>query len=227
MPRLPSGLSEWDRPATNDEVHSWSFGLLKAIRQPATTSWQQQLDSLDDQRIFGPRRDMQCACGKYQGPKHRNMICDICGVKITSPDARRQRFGHIDLPVSIAHSLGENAESLSVVPILPAAFFGSNGGGWLAPLYEDLVRSSAANFVEGIQSEWERLVELLLPVLIVTHDWNLSEAGTIARGLALERRAVGIDDRCERCGYPLAGLSTIVCPNCGSSRSSGANPKQE
>jgi hypothetical protein len=140
MLQLPANLSTQYRPATDREVHSWSFGALRSIRLPGATSWQQQIGTLDDQRIFGPRRDQECACGKYQGPKYRNMICDSCGVKVTSPDVRRQRFGHIDLPFSISHPLGEKADTLSVAPVLPATFIESSGGQPLALVYEDLAR---------------------------------------------------------------------------------------
>jgi hypothetical protein len=188
MLQLPANLSTQYRPATDREVHSWSFGALRSIRHPGATSWEQQIGTLYDQRIFGPRRDLECACGKYQGPKHRNMICDICGVKVTSPDVRRQRFGHIDLPVSVAHPLGEDAETLSVIPILPATFLDSSGGESLARVYEDLVQACTANSLERIRSGWDRIVELLMPLLTFAHSWDLSEVGTIARGLALELR---------------------------------------
>ncbi len=213
-------LAELYRPATDKEVHSWSFGSLKSIRFLAATNWEQQRGTLDDQSIFGPRKDLECACGKYQGPRHRNMICDICGVKVTSLDARRQRFGHIDMPVSIEHPLGDKGEHLSTIPVLPAAYFESSGGTALRELYDELILAVISESQEGLRVGWNRLVELLVPVLIIAQKWNLQEARTIARGLALELRATENDVRCEHCGYPLAGLFTFVCPACGKQASS-------
>lgn len=215
MSDLPLTLVAWYRPATDREVRSWSFGLLQAIRQPDATSWGQQLGTLDDQRIFGPRQELACSCGKYRGPSCRNLVCDICGVKVTTLEARRQRFGHIELPVSIAHPLGGEAQRLSTFPVLPASFVESSGGEPLARLYEDLVRAVDSESLERLQAGMNHLIESLLPVLSIAHAWDLQEAGTIARGLALEVRTGASDDRCLHCGYPLAGLSTLICPGCG------------
>jgi DNA-directed RNA polymerase subunit beta' len=63
-------------------VRSWSFGALQSPREPGAQGWQQRRGTLDDQRILGPLRDFECACGKYQGPRYRGMICDRCGVKL-------------------------------------------------------------------------------------------------------------------------------------------------
>ncbi len=187
--RLPLPLAEQYRLATDQEVRSWSFGLLKSIRFLPATKWEQQRGTLDDQSIFGPRKNLECACGKYQGPNYRNRICDRCGVKVTSPDARRQRFAHIEMPVSMEHPLGATAERLSTIPVLPAAFFESSGGEALAKLYDDLILAVISGSVEELRIGWNRLIELLVPVLTVAYKWDLQETRTIARGLALELRA--------------------------------------
>lgn len=212
---LPATLAEQYRPATDQEVRSWSFGEVKGMRFSAATSWEQQRGTLDDQRIFGPRKEFQCACGKYQGPKYQNMICDRCGVKLTSLDARHRRFGHIEMPSSMEHPLGEKGDCLSTIPVLPATFFESSGGKALAELYDDLVLAVLGGSVEEIRVGWNRLVDLLLPLLTVAQKWDLQEARTIARGLALALRAAEADVRCEQCGYLLAGLTTAMCPGCG------------
>src|SRR4051794_17820030 len=80
---LPSVLAARYWPATEREVHSRSFGLVMAPRNPAATTWEQRRGTLEDQAIFGPVEDFECACGKYRGPKYRDMICDRCGVKVT------------------------------------------------------------------------------------------------------------------------------------------------
>ncbi|MCH8209860.1 MAG: DNA-directed RNA polymerase subunit beta', partial [Planctomycetes bacterium] len=55
------------------------------------------------ERIFGPERDWECACGKYKGTKHKGIICDRCGVKVTHSRVRRKRMGHINLAAPIVH----------------------------------------------------------------------------------------------------------------------------
>jgi hypothetical protein len=130
------------------------------------------------------------------------MICDLCGVKVTTPEARRQRFGHVNLSTSVAHPLGEGGERLSAVPVLPAVFWQAPGGVQLAQRYDALalVITSASDGVSNwtaekaeqlLTPEVVRLFELLLPVAIFTHEWDLSDSQTIAHGLALESRADG------------------------------------
>src|SRR5262245_50013809 len=118
MLRLPPALAALYRPATCLDVHGWSFGAVTAPRDPAASSWQARRRTLDDQAIFGPLRDFHCACGKYEGNRYRDMICDRCGVKLTTRQARRRRFGHLDLPGAVPHPLGVAGEQLSAVPIL-------------------------------------------------------------------------------------------------------------
>jgi hypothetical protein len=219
MIQLPPAIASRYRPATEREVHSWSFGQLKAPRHPHATGWEQRRRTLDDQAIFGPLRDFECACGKYQGPKHQNMICDRCGVKVTTPAVRRRRFGHIDLPVPIVHPLGQNAERLSAIPVLPAALIESRGGEGLADLYDELLRSILSQALDGLSGSFNRIIELLLPAVVFTHQWDLQEAQLLACGMALvDHRLQHIGsahDTCGSCGYPLEGLSVQICPGCG------------
>jgi DNA-directed RNA polymerase subunit beta' len=60
-------------------------------------------DGLFCERIFGPEKDWECACGKYKGIKHKGIICDKCGVMITHSRVRRKRMGHINLAAPVAH----------------------------------------------------------------------------------------------------------------------------
>ena len=55
------------------------------------------------ERIFGPERDWECACGKYKGTKFKGIICDRCGVKVTHSRVRRKRMGHINLAAPVVH----------------------------------------------------------------------------------------------------------------------------
>jgi hypothetical protein len=188
MLRLPDALASDYRLATAREVHSWSFGLVKAVRRPGVIGWGQRLGTLDDERIFGPLRDLECACGKYRGAGHRGMICDRCGVKVTTADERRGRFGHIDLSVPVPHPLGDDADLVGAVPVLPAAFLGSPAGSGLACAYEGLVEVAANGFGDALRAGLRRLVDGLLPAVVFAHEWGLAEAPVLARGLVLDSR---------------------------------------
>jgi hypothetical protein len=143
------------------------------------------------------------------------MICDRCGVKVTTRAARRQRFGHIDVPGPVAHPLGQSGERLSAIPVLPAAFVESRGGGHLAELYDELVRSASLGSAEGVTGSFGGLLEVLLPITVVAHEWDLQEAEVLACGMALVPRVASTVDTCGSCGYPLEGLEVLVCPGCG------------
>jgi hypothetical protein len=216
MLHLPPLIAARYRAATEREVHSRSFGQLMAPRNPDATGWEQRRGTLDDQAIFGPLRDFECACGKYEGPKYQNMICDRCGVKMSTRAARHQRFGHIDFPGPIVHPLGQSAEPLSAIPVLPAAFVESRGGAaGLADVYDELVRSTSSDSLKGLVASFNLLMELLLPAVIVAHEWDLQDAEVLACALALAPRVSTAHDTCGFCGYPLEGLEVPVCPGCG------------
>jgi hypothetical protein len=183
---LPPPLAEECRPATDHEVHSRSFGLLRAPRRTEAASWEARRGTLDDQAIFGPLRDSECSCGKYRGSEFRGMICHICGVKVTTPAVRRERFGHIDLPTPVPHPFGCRGELLSALPVLPAAFVASRAGAPMAELYEDLLWAIAAEKGEAMVGVVERLFSLLLPAARLAVEWGLAERDVFVHGLALE-----------------------------------------
>jgi hypothetical protein len=109
------------------------------------------------------------------------MICDWCGVKVTSPAVRRERFGHVKLAAEVRHPLGVSADLLAAFPVLPAAYVTSPAGEPLAGLYEELVEGTPGPTLN-------RLVEVILPAVQLAHEWNLTEAVKLARGLALAQR---------------------------------------
>ena len=86
-----------------NDIRSWSFG---EVRKPETINYRTyrpEKDGLFCERIFGPERDWECACGKYKGTKFKGIICDRCGVKVTHSRVRRKRMGHINLAASVVH----------------------------------------------------------------------------------------------------------------------------
>jgi hypothetical protein len=183
MISLPSFLAVHYRVATTREIRSWSFGQLHSRRNPDAAHWQEQRGTLDDQAIFGPVQEFVCACGKYRGAQHRGMICDRCGVKITSPSVRRERFGHVELGTDLRHPLGAETDQVAAFPVLPAVYIGSAAGDRLAERYEALVTRAGAAAAE--QAALERVAEALLPAVQFAHEWRLVEASLLARGLAL------------------------------------------
>ncbi|MCI0652133.1 MAG: DNA-directed RNA polymerase subunit beta' [Planctomycetes bacterium] len=91
------------RLASPNDILSWSYG---EVRKPETINYRtyrSEKDGLFCERIFGPERDWECSCGKYKGIKHKGIICDRCGIKITHSRVRRSRMGHINLAAPVVH----------------------------------------------------------------------------------------------------------------------------
>jgi DNA-directed RNA polymerase subunit beta' len=89
--------------ASPDEIRSWSYGEVKKPETINYRTYRAEKDGLFCERIFGPERDWECFCGKYKGMKHKGIICDRCGVKVTHSRERRKRMGHINLAAPVAH----------------------------------------------------------------------------------------------------------------------------
>lgn len=86
-----------------NEIRAWSHG---EVRKPETINYRTyrcEKDGLFCEKIFGPEKDWECFCGKYKGIKYRNIVCDRCGVKITTSKVRRERMGHINLAAPVVH----------------------------------------------------------------------------------------------------------------------------
>ncbi|NBX32299.1 MAG: DNA-directed RNA polymerase subunit beta', partial [Planctomycetes bacterium] len=86
-----------------NDIRSWSFGEVKKPETINYRTYRPERDGLFCERIFGPERDYECACGKYKGTKYKGIICDRCGVKVTHSRVRRKRMGHINLAAPIVH----------------------------------------------------------------------------------------------------------------------------
>jgi len=85
------------------DIRSWSFGEVKKPETINYRTYRPEKDGLMCERIFGPEKDWECACGKYRGMKYKGMICDRCGVKVTHSRVRRKRMGHIELAAPVVH----------------------------------------------------------------------------------------------------------------------------
>ncbi|MEM7228042.1 MAG: DNA-directed RNA polymerase subunit beta' [Planctomycetota bacterium] len=89
--------------ASPNDIRSWSFGEVKKPETINYRTYRPEKDGLFCERIFGPERDYECACGKYKGTKFKGIICDRCGVKVTHSRVRRKRMGHINLAAPVIH----------------------------------------------------------------------------------------------------------------------------
>ena len=89
--------------ASPEQILSWSYGEVKKPETINYRTLKPERDGLFCERIFGPARDYECACGKYRWVKFKGIVCDRCGVEVTESKVRRERMGHIELAVPIAH----------------------------------------------------------------------------------------------------------------------------
>src|SRR5438094_444447 len=89
--------------ASTHDSRSWSCGEVKKPETINYRTYRPEKDGLFCERIFGPEKDWECACGKYRGMKYKGMICDRCGVKVTHSRVRRKRMGHIELAAPVVH----------------------------------------------------------------------------------------------------------------------------
>jgi DNA-directed RNA polymerase subunit beta' len=89
--------------ASPEEIRGWSFGEVTKPETINYRSFKPERDGLFCERIFGPVKDWECHCGKFKRIRYRGMICDKCGVEVTLSKVRRERMGHIELAVPVAH----------------------------------------------------------------------------------------------------------------------------
>lgn len=89
----------------SDEVirNQWSRGEIKKPETINYRTFKPEKGGLFCEKIFGPTRDWECACGKYKKIKHKGVVCDRCGVEVTQSKVRRERMAHIDLAVPVVH----------------------------------------------------------------------------------------------------------------------------
>jgi DNA-directed RNA polymerase subunit beta' len=101
--RGPRDSKERDRLALQGQRYWWSWGEVTKPETINYRSFKPEKDGLFCERIFGPVKDWECHCGKYKRIRYRGVICDRCGVEVTLSKVRRERMGHIELAVPVAH----------------------------------------------------------------------------------------------------------------------------
>ncbi|MDR1425522.1 MAG: DNA-directed RNA polymerase subunit beta' [Rickettsiales bacterium] len=86
-----------------EKIRSWSYGEVTKPETINYRTFKPEKDGLFCAKIFGPVRDYECLCGKYKRIKYKGIICEKCGVEITSSKVRRERMGHVELAAPVAH----------------------------------------------------------------------------------------------------------------------------
>jgi DNA-directed RNA polymerase subunit beta' len=109
----PIEIKELDKPtdfsafqlklASPEKILSWSSGEVKKPETINYRTLKPERDGLFCAKIFGPVKDYECICGKYKKMRYKGVVCEKCGVEVTSSKVRRHRMGHIDLVAPVAH----------------------------------------------------------------------------------------------------------------------------
>jgi DNA-directed RNA polymerase subunit beta' len=89
--------------ASPEKIREWSYG---EVTKPETINYRTlrpERDGLFCERIFGPTKDWECACGKYKRVRYKGIVCDKCGVEVAPSRVRRERMGHIELASPVSH----------------------------------------------------------------------------------------------------------------------------
>ena len=89
--------------ASPADILSWSHGEVTKPETINYRSWRPEKDGLFCEKIFGPSRDYECYCGKYKKIRFKGVVCDRCGVEVTTSKVRRERMGHIALAAPVTH----------------------------------------------------------------------------------------------------------------------------
>ncbi|MBD3285261.1 DNA-directed RNA polymerase subunit beta' [candidate division WOR-3 bacterium] len=107
----PDRVEGWDfnalkiQIASPEDIRSWSRGEVTKAETINYRTQKPERDGLFCERIFGPVKDYECSCGKYKKVRYRGIVCDRCGVEVTTSAVRRERMGHIELAIPVVHPL--------------------------------------------------------------------------------------------------------------------------
>ena len=89
--------------ASPEDIKERSSGEVLKPETVNYRTYKPERDGLFCEKIFGPTKDYECHCGKYKRIRYRGIVCDRCGVEVTEKKVRRERMGHIELTVPVAH----------------------------------------------------------------------------------------------------------------------------
>ncbi len=89
--------------ASPEQILRWSYGEVTKAETINYRTFRTEPDGLFCEKIFGPSKNYECFCGKYKKVRYKGIVCDKCGVEVTTKDVRRERMGHINLAIPVAH----------------------------------------------------------------------------------------------------------------------------
>jgi len=89
--------------ASSEDILGWSHGEVKKPETINYRTFKPERDGLFCERIFGPVKDWECACGRYKKIKYKGIVCERCGVEVTRSKVRRERMGHVELAAPVCH----------------------------------------------------------------------------------------------------------------------------
>ncbi|MEG1509288.1 MAG: DNA-directed RNA polymerase subunit beta', partial [Clostridia bacterium] len=89
--------------ASPEKIRAWSHGEVTKSETINYRTQKPEKDGLFCEKIFGPTKDWECHCGKYKRIRYKGVVCDKCGVEVTSSKVRRERMGHIELAAPVTH----------------------------------------------------------------------------------------------------------------------------
>lgn len=89
--------------ASPEKIREWSKGEVKKPETINYRTLKPEKEGLFCEKIFGPSKDWECACGKYKKIRYRGVVCEKCGVEVTKAKVRRERMGHIELAAPVSH----------------------------------------------------------------------------------------------------------------------------
>ncbi|MET3618082.1 DNA-directed RNA polymerase subunit beta' [Peptoniphilus olsenii] len=89
--------------ASPQKIRSWSYGEVKKPETINYRTLKPEKEGLFCEKIFGPTKDWECACGKYKRVRYKGVVCEKCGVEVTKAKVRRERMGHIELAAPVSH----------------------------------------------------------------------------------------------------------------------------
>jgi len=172
--------------ASPEEILSWSHGEVTKPETINYRTWRPEKDGLFCEKIFGPTKDYECYCGKYRKIRFKGIVCEKCGVEVTTSRVRRERMGHISLVVPVAHIwfLKNSPFPLSIVTGIPqkdleaVIYFARY---LVTAIDKEKVGQSLANLKKGIKERLALLKKELKERLAVLKEQEKEEREKLAR----------------------------------------------
>ena len=157
--------------ASAEDIRSWSHGEVKKAETINYRTLKPEKDGLFCEKIFGPTKDWECACGKYKRVRFKGIVCERCGVEVTRSKVRRERMGHIELAAPVSHiwyfkgSPSRLGYLLGIAPkeLEKVLYFASSIVTWVDTEARDEdveeLRDELAADLEELDAERDRLIE--------------------------------------------------------------------